>query len=136
MVLKKKKIREEFQEYFKTGNEAMIKKMLLDHLWLLEEWENKMDSNVEHQSLIIAALGVMNDDKGGKPVPLSEIVNCLRMDFKVKKEESEVSDVLNACEGLGYCEYQESGWILTQEGEKICDDYLNSHEELLGDAIE
>ena len=136
MVLKKKKIREEFQQYFKSGNEAMIKKMLLDHLWLLEEWENKMDTNVEEQSLIIAALGVMNDEHGGKPVPLTEIISCLRSDFKNKKEESDVMDVLSACEGLGYCEKNELGWILTQEGEKICDDYLNSHEELLGDAIE
>jgi hypothetical protein len=136
MVLKKKKIREEFQQYFKSGNEAMIKKMLLDHLWLLEEWENKMDTNVEEQSLIIAALGVMNDENGGNPVPLKDIIYCLRADFKNKKEETEVSEVLTACEGLGYCEKKENGWILTQEGEKICDDYLNSHEDLLGDAIE
>jgi hypothetical protein len=136
MVLKKKKIREEFQQYFKSGNEAMIKKMLLDHLWLLEEWEDKMDSNVHEQSLIIAALGVMNDDNGGNPVPLEEVVSCLRVDFKNKKDDSAVQDVLIACEGLGYCEKNEKGWILTQEGEKICDDYLNSHKELLGDAIE
>ncbi len=136
MVLKKKKIREEFQEYFKSGNEAKIKQMLLDHLWLLEEWEDKMDTNVQEQSLIIAALGVMNDENGGNPVPLEDVISCLRVDFKNKKEDSEVSDVLNACEGLGYCEKNEKGWILTQEGEKICDDYLNSHEELLGDAIE
>lgn len=136
MVLKKKKIREEFQQYFKSGNEAMIKKMLLDHLWLLEEWEDKMDSNVHEQSLIIAALGVMNDEKGGKPVPLEDVISCLRVDFKNKKDDSAVRDVLIACEGLGYCEKNENGWILTQEGEKICDDYLNSHEELLGDAIE
>ncbi len=136
MVLKKKKIREEFQQYFKSGNEAMIKKMLLDHLWLLEEWEDKMDTNVHEQSLIIAALGVMNDENGGNPVPLEDVIYCLRVDFKTKKEDSQVRDVLNACEGLGYCEAKEKGWILTQEGEKICDDYLNSHEELLGDAIE
>lgn len=136
MVLKKKKIREEFQQYFKSGNEAKIKQMLLDHLWLLEEWEDKMDTNVEEQSQIIAALGVMNDDNGGKPVSLSDVMNCLYVDFKVKKDDSEVRDVLVACEGLGYCEKHETGWILSQEGEKICDDYLNSHEELLGDAIE
>jgi hypothetical protein len=136
MVLKKKKIREEFQQYFKSGNEAMIKKMLLDHLWLLEEWEDKMDTNVEEQSLIIAALGVMNDEKGGTPVSLEDVMMCLRVDFKVKKEDSEVKSVLSACEGLGYCENSEKGWTLSQEGEKICDDFLNSHKELLGDAIE
>ncbi|MBN2154409.1 MAG: hypothetical protein JW776_00010 [Candidatus Lokiarchaeota archaeon] len=136
MVLKKKKIREEFQEYFKSGNEAMIKKMLLDHLWLLEEWEDKMDTNVQEQSLIIAALGVMNDENGGNPVPLEDILYCLRSDFKEKKEEPEVREILSACETLGYCEKNDQGYKLTQEGEKICDDYLNSHEELLGDPIE
>ena len=114
----------------------MIKKMLLDHLWLLEEWEDKMDTNVEEQSIIIAALGVMNDDNGGKPVPLEDVLHCLRADFKVKKDEHVVTDVLNACEGLGYCEKNVIGWMLLQEGEKICDDFLNSHKELLGDAIE
>ena len=95
MVMKKKKIREEFQQYFKSGNEAMIKKMLLDHLWLLEEWEDKMDTNVHEQSLIIAALGVMNDENGGSPVPLEDVIYCLRVDFKNKKEDSKVRDVLN-----------------------------------------
>ena len=136
MVLKKKKIREEFQQYFKNGNEAMIKKMLLDHLWLLEEWEDKMDTNVHDQSLIIAALGVMNDENGGKAVPIEDVLHCLRADFNEKKDESFVSNLLSECETLGYCEKNPNGWILTQEGEKICDDYLNSHEELLGDAIE
>lgn len=134
-MFKRKKIREEFDEYFKNGNETMMKKMLDENPWLLNEWQGKMDENVAEQSLVLAALGVMNDENGGEPVKIDDIMYSLRVDFKQKKEEAEVKNLLNDAETLGYCKVVQGGWILTPEGERICDNYLNSHIDITGSEI-
>ncbi|MBD3352206.1 MAG: hypothetical protein GF364_12025 [Candidatus Lokiarchaeota archaeon] len=134
-MFKKKKIREEFEDYFKSGNETMIKKMLDENPWLLNEWQGKMDENVSEQSLIVSALGVMIDENGGDPVPIDDVLFSLRVDFKTKKDDDTVKQMLNDAETLGYCKPTQGGWLLTPEGERICDDYLNSHIDLLGSEI-
>lgn len=135
-MFKKNKIRSEFEEHFKAGNEPMIKKMLAENPWLLEEWQNKTDENFDEQSLILAALGVMIDENGGEPVPMDDIIFSLRVDFKQKREEEEIRKTLNESVTLGYCKPNQGGWILTPEGERICDNYLNSHTDILGSEIE
>ncbi|MHA1340736.1 MAG: hypothetical protein ACTSRZ_11515 [Promethearchaeota archaeon] len=135
-MFKKKKIREEFEQYFKEGNEAMIKKMLDENPWLLTEWQRNMDENFAEQSLILAALGVMCDENGGDPVSVDDILYSLRVDFKVKKEETDVKRLLDDAETLGYCKIVQGKWILTPEGETICDNYLNSHIDIIGPEME
>ncbi|MHA1821898.1 MAG: hypothetical protein ACTSU2_00285 [Promethearchaeota archaeon] len=135
-MFKKKKIRDEFEEYFKAGNEEMIKKMLNENPWLLEEWQGKMDENVSEQSLVIAALGVMADENSGEPVSLNDIIFSLRVDFKQKKDDQRVLELLNDAETLGYCKKVNGGWLLTPEGERICDNYLNTHIDIVGSELE
>ena len=132
----KKKIREQFEEYFRSGNETMIKKMLEENPWLLHEQQAKMDANLEKQSLILSALGVMNDENGGKSAKIDDILLCLRTDFKQKKNKDLVINILEDAETMRYCRKLHDGWILTSEGERICDNYLNSHIEMLGSEIE
>ena len=135
-MFKKKKIREEFDELFKSGNEKKIKAMLEENPWLLNEWEGKMDENVAEQSIAVAALGVMIDEAGGDPASLDDVLFSLRVDFKHKKEEEEVKTLLNDAETLGYCKPSQGGWSLTAEGERVCDNYLNSHHDLVGPELE
>ncbi|MFX1311914.1 MAG: hypothetical protein ACFFHD_04755 [Promethearchaeota archaeon] len=123
-MVKKKKIREEFQAIFKKGDENAIKKMLEENPWLLDEMSNTMDAGMAEQNQIIAALGVMEDELGG-PVPIDEIVFSLRVDFNIRKEESEIHEILKNVENLNLVKRETEGWILTNEGGKICDDVLN-----------
>jgi len=123
---KKKKIREEFEEIFKQGDEDAIKKMLEKYPWLLSEMETTMDEGMEEQNQIIAALGVMEDERGG-PVPIDEVIFSLRTDFNNKKEESEVLDILKHVETLNLVKRKSNGWVLTSEGGKVCDDFLNKN---------
>ena len=133
----KKKIREEFNKYFSAGNETMIKKMLKEYPWLLQEQQIKIDINLEKQGIIISALGVMNDENGGLPASIEDIIFCLRADFKQpKKNREEIVNLLHDAEILGYCTSAENGWVLTIQGERICDNYLNSHIEVLGSELE
>jgi len=132
----KKNIREQFDEYFKAGNETMIKKMLEENSWLLQEQRIKMDDNLERQSLILSALGVMSDENGGNYAKVDDILLSLRADFKQKKNKEFVQDILEDAETMGYCQKYQDGWKLTPEGERICDNYLNSHIEILGPEIE
>ena len=120
----KKKIREEFDKLFEKGNEKAIKKMLDKNPWLLDEVSHSMGAGMAEQNQIIAALGVMEDDFGG-PVPLDEIVFSLRVDFNIRKSEDEVHSILTSVENLNLVKRDVNGWSLTNEGGKICDDYLN-----------
>ncbi|MHA1284032.1 MAG: hypothetical protein ACTSVV_08650 [Promethearchaeota archaeon] len=123
-MFKKKKIREEFDYIFKTGDEEAIKRMLDEHPWLLEEVSHEMDEIMAEQRQVVAALGVMEDELGG-PVPIDEIVFSLRVDFGIRKTDEEVEDILNKVENLGLVKREGGGWILTTEGGRVCDDYLN-----------
>jgi hypothetical protein len=123
----KSKIRKDFEDAFASQDDTTMQKLLAENPWLLAEWESKMDGNVSgDQQIILAALGVMEDELGAA-VPNDEISFSLRVDFKAKKDESEIEKVLTDAEGLGYCKKAQGGWQLTPEGGKICDVYLNSH---------
>ena len=122
----KKKIREEFDKLFKKGNEKAIKKMLDKNPWLLDEVSNTMDTGMVEQNQIIAALGVMEDELGG-PVPLDEIMFSLKVDFNISKSEDDVHTILTSVENLNLVKRNANGWSLTNEGGRICDDYLNKN---------
>jgi len=128
-MVNKKKIREEFDRIFESGNESAIKLMLDKFPWLLDEVSNKMKGAIGAQQQIIAALGVMEDELG-RPVPIDEIVFSLRIDFDIKKTEEEVHSILMSTEELNLARKDSNGWTLTVEGEKVCDNYLNKN---LGD---
>lgn len=123
-MVNKKKIRQEFDRIFESGNENAIKMMLDKFPWLLNEVSNKMEGSIGEQQQIIAALGVMEDELGG-PVPLDEIVFSLRIDFNIRKNEEEVHKILTSTKELNLAKKDSNGWTLTVEGEKVCDDYLN-----------
>ena len=122
----KKKIREEFDKLFKKGDEKAIKKMLDKNPWLLDEVSHSMDAGMVEQSQVIAALGVMEDELGSA-VPIDEIVFSLRIDFNVRKSEDDVLSILTSVEDLNLVKRDANGWSLTNEGGRICDDYLNKN---------
>lgn len=121
---KRKKIREQFDKLFQKGDEKAIKKMLKKNPWLLDEVSHSMDTGMEEQNQIIAALGVMEDELGGS-VPIDEIIFSLRVDFNIRKTEDDVHSILASVEKLNLVKKDINGWSLTIEGGKICDDYLN-----------
>ncbi len=123
-MAKKKKIREDFDVIFASGNEKAIKEMLDKYPWLLDEVSNEMKGNIGEQQQMIAALGVMEDELGG-PVPLDEIIFSLRIDFNIRKTEEEVHEILSSTEDLSLVKRESDGWTLTAEGGKVCDDFLN-----------
>ncbi|MFX0138195.1 MAG: hypothetical protein ACFFDN_31425 [Candidatus Hodarchaeota archaeon] len=125
-MAKKKKIREEFDALFKKGDEKAIKKMLDKNPWLLGEVSHSMSAGMAEQNQIIAALGVMEDELGG-PVPIDEISFSLRVDFNIRKSEDEIHSILVSVEDLNLVKRDANGWSLTNEGGKICDDYLNKN---------
>ncbi len=128
---KKKKIREEFEQVFESGDEKAIKKMLKKYPWLMDEISGKIDEKMGIQEQIIAALGVMEDELGG-PVPINEIITCLKEDFNSTRNINEIRDILLDVESHGYVKKEPTGWALTPEGGKICDEFLNKNLNKLG----
>ena len=120
----KKKIREEFDKAFKNGDEKIITKMIAKDSLLQSESSRSMDAGMTEQNQIIAALGVMEDELGGA-VPIDEIAFSLRVDFNIRKTEAEVHDILVDVEKLNLVKRDSNGWSLTNEGGKICDEFLN-----------
>lgn len=129
-MAKKKKIREDFDKLFKSGNEKAIKKMLDKYPWLLDEVSTEMNGVMEEQQQILGALGIMEDELGNS-VPIDEIVFCLNIDFNIRKTEDEVGKLLIEIENLGLVKRDPSGWALTDEGGRVCDDFLNKSLEKL-----
>ncbi|MFX1258015.1 MAG: hypothetical protein ACFFAN_09155 [Promethearchaeota archaeon] len=126
---KKKRIREEFDAIFKSGDENAIHKMLEKYPWLLEEVSSEMDEDMLEQHQIVAAIGVMEDEIGG-PVQIHEIEQILQVDFKTRKTQEKIQEILNEIIHLNLIKKESNGWSLTREGERICDTYLNKN---LGD---
>jgi len=124
-LFKKKKIREAFDEIFKSGNEKKIKSMLEEYPWLLEEVSHEMNEVMVEEQQIIAALGVMEDELGG-PTPIKDIILSLKVDFDIEKPEEEVVSTLQNLAKLDLVQKNTDGWSLTEEGGRICDDYLNN----------
>ena len=79
-MVKKKKIREDFEKVFKAGDDKLIKEMLAEYPWLLEEISQEMDATMKEEDLILAAIGVMEDDLN-HPVSMEEIILCLKQDL-------------------------------------------------------
>ena len=123
-MFKKKKIREDFDAIFKSGDESAIKRMLDEYPWLLDEVSTEMDEIMGDQKQVIAALGVMEDELGGA-VPIDEVVFSLRVDFSIRKVDEEVNEILNNVENLGLVRRESNGWTLTSEGGRVADEYLN-----------
>jgi hypothetical protein len=121
---KKKKIREEFETVFSSGDEKKIKKMLEEHPWLLSEKSTEMDKSMIEQSQILAAIGIMEDEICG-PVKIDEIILSLNDDLNIRRDKEDIGTVLNTIENLGLVKKELEGWTLTREGGRICDDYLN-----------
>lgn len=124
-MAKKKKIRDDFEFYFKSGDEEKIKQMLAEHPWLLTEQQERIDNTIGQQNEILAALGVMEDELN-TPVPIDEIIFSLRVDFNIQKKSEEIVKVLNNIKTLGYVKKEADGWVLTSEGGRLCDNFLNS----------
>lgn len=123
-MVKKNKIREEFDVIFKSGDEKIIKNYLEKYPWLLQEISSEMDDVMLEQKQILAALGVMEDDLGSA-VTINDIENCLKNDFNIKKTQQEIEKILQDIVSLNLIKKEHSGWTLTNEGERICDSYLN-----------
>lgn len=122
----KSKVRKDFEDAYKAGNEALMNKLLGENPWLIDEWESRQDGAQGDILLILAALGVMEDEIGG-PAPLDEISFSLRVDFKKKLDDAQINALLAEGENMGYCRRAQNGWQLTAEGGKKADNYLNAH---------
>ncbi len=125
-MVKKKKIREEFDIIFKSGDEKAIKKMLNTYPWLLNEMSSEMDEEMLEQHLIIAAIGVMEDELAGS-VSIDNIIFCLNTDFNIRKTGESILQIIIKIENLGLVKKESNGWILSNEGGRICDAYLNKN---------
>jgi hypothetical protein len=126
MGKKKKKIREQFDKIFRSGDEKKIKSMLNEHPWLLNEVSDKMDKNILEQRQILAATGVMEDELS-IPVQIDQVMLCLKVDFNIDKSKEEVLANLTEIERLGLIKKENEGWNLTKEGGQVCDEYLNGY---------
>ena len=125
-MAKKKKIREEFSTIFKTGNEDAIKEMLDKYPWLLSEVSSEMDSRMFEQNQIVAAIGVMEDELGG-PASMDDIMLSLNADFNIRKSKEELQPLILNNEDLNLVKKEGNGWILTDEGGRVCDAFLNKN---------
>ncbi len=78
--------------------------------------------------MVLAAVGVMQDEFSYAAVPIDEITFCLRVDFKQKIKDLELLSILNECLAGDYCVRENNSWYLTSEGANLADEYLASYQ--------
>ncbi|MCF2141709.1 MAG: hypothetical protein K9W44_16780 [Candidatus Lokiarchaeota archaeon] len=83
----------------------------------------KKIKKIENINLVLAALGVMEDETL-RSVPADDIAFCLQIDFKKKMKDLQVLEILKNAQSEGYCEYASKGWKLNPKGEQLADETL------------
>ncbi len=132
-MFKKRKVLKEFERVLAEGNDARIEELVKENPWLkdyVDEAEGDDDVNVKR---ICAAVGIMEDELNA-PASFDDIIHSLEQDFKVTMSRSQVESICMDLEGKGYLKAQDPGYVLTVEGGRVCDNYLNRQSnELLGE---
>lgn len=80
---------------------------------------------IKEDHIILAALGVMNDEFNG-PVPIDEINFCLRIDFKHKIKDSQLLSILSLAISSNLVKKTPKGFHLTPKGAVIADQVLQN----------
>ena len=107
-----------------AGDEAKKKELLAENPWLQEYLDDGDETDVNLKQAC-AALGIMEDELNGA-VPVDEVLFCLRQDFNTTLSRSQIDGILLDLEKKGYIKSELQGYVLTGEGGRICDAFLNS----------
>ncbi len=130
-MFKKRRLKKEFDTAVAEGNDAKIEQLVKENPWLQDYVEEGDDTDVNVKR-VCAAIGIMEDELNA-PASLDDIMQSLEQDFKVNMSRSQVESTCLDLENKGYIKSQDQGYMLTVEGSRICDNYLNKQaNELLG----
>lgn len=123
-VFKKKRVKKDFDAAIAEGDDARVQALLRENPWLQEYSEEEEDGTDATIRIICAAIGIMEDELQS-PVPIDEILYSLEMDFNTAMERSQLEDSIMDLETKGYLKSEPQGLVLTVEGGRVCDNYLN-----------
>nr|MDO8118760.1 hypothetical protein [Candidatus Sigynarchaeota archaeon] len=123
-MFKKRRIKKELDIALAEGDDAKVELLLKENPWLQDYAEDINDDTDVNLKRVCAAIGVMEDELG-TPVPLDEILYSLENDFSGKATRSQLESICIELETKGYIKAQDDGYMLTVEGGRICDKYLN-----------
>ncbi|MEX2680525.1 MAG: hypothetical protein Q6373_002925 [Candidatus Sigynarchaeota archaeon] len=133
VLWKKRRIKKDFDTAVAEGNDAKIEQLVKDNPWLQDYVDENGDETDVNVKRICAAIGIMEDERSA-PATIDDIIESLRQDFNVNMSPAQVESVCMDLENKGYIKAQDAGYVLTVEGGRICDNYLNKQSsELLGD---
>lgn len=128
---KKRRIKKDFDTAVAEGNDAKIEQLVKDNPWLQDYVDDNGDDTDVNVKRVCAAIGIMEDELS-TPATFDDIVTSLAQDFKVNMSQSQVEGICLDLENKGYIKAQDAGYVLTVEGGRICDNYLNKQ---AGDMI-
>ncbi len=132
VLWKKRRIKKDFDTAVAEGNDAKIEQLVKDNPWLQDYVDDNGDDTDVNVKRVCAAIGIMEDELS-TPATLDDIVGSLSQDFKVNMSQSQVEGICLDLENKGYIKAQDAGYVLTVEGSRICDNYLNKQAgDLLG----
>ncbi len=124
VLWKKRRIKKDFDTAVAEGNDAKIEQLVKDNPWLQDYVDENGDDTDMNVKRVCAAIGIMEDERTA-PATVDDIVGSLAQDFKVNMSQAQVESVCLDLENKGYIKTQDAGYVLTVEGGRICDNYLN-----------
>nr|MDO8083642.1 hypothetical protein [Candidatus Sigynarchaeum springense] len=132
VLWKKRRIKKDFDTAVAEGNDAKIEQLVKDNPWLQDYVDENGDETDINVKRICAAIGIMEDERCA-PATIDDIVESMGQDFNVNMSPAQVESVCMDLENKGYVKSQDAGYVLTVEGGRICDNYLNKQSvEMLG----
>ncbi|NMC07232.1 MAG: hypothetical protein GYA24_18590 [Candidatus Lokiarchaeota archaeon] len=131
-MFKKRRIKKDFDTAVAEGNDARMEQLVKENPWLQDYVDDNGDDSDVNVKRVCAAIGIVEDEISA-PATINDIVESLAQDFKASMSASQVESVCIDLENKGYIKAQDAGYVLTVEGGRICDNYLNKQAgELLG----
>jgi hypothetical protein len=123
-LFKKRRIKKDFDTAVAEGNDAKMEQLVKENPWLQDYVEDNGDDTDVNVKRVCAAIGIMEDELNS-PATLDDVVLSLEQDFKATISKGEVDGICMDLENKGYIKAQDPGYVLTVEGGRICDNYLN-----------
>lgn len=132
-MFKRRRVKKDFDVALAEGDDAKIEQLVRENPWLQDYVEDVSEETDLAMKRTCAAIGIMEDELN-MPVPVDEIAYSLEMDFSSAVPVSKVEQACIELEAKGFVKRQLQGYVLTVEGGRVCDKFLNKQAaEVAGD---
>ncbi|MFX1294678.1 MAG: hypothetical protein ACFFD2_07470 [Promethearchaeota archaeon] len=123
MSLSKGKAKDLMKKALKKNDFEEINRLILEHPWLIDEFNLDPYKWLDAEEAVLCALGIMEDELSG-PARADDVVKSIIVDLRKNMSDIEVYTILDRLETERFILRRGYGYVLTAKGAEICDNAL------------